>query len=397
MSRVGWLDAASGLSGDMLLGACVDAGVPVEVPQSAIDRLGLPEQVTLRVDEVRRGGLRASHVRVDAPPGRHRRTLPDVLALLEPLDPPVRERATAVFTALADAEARVHGVDAAEVHFHEVGALDAIADVVGVVAALRSLELDRLVCSPVALGGGRARTEHGLIPVPGPAVTELLRRHAAPAYGGPVEQELATPTGVALAVTLADGFGPMPALAPERVGTGAGSRDHGEVPNVLRLVVGDALAADTAATEAAVVLEANVDDLDPRLWPGVLAALLDAGADDAWLTPIVMKKGRPAHTVSVLCPPGAADGLGRVLLAHTSSIGLRHHPATKRPLPREITTVDVAGASVRVKVARLDGVVVNVSPEYDDVARVATEQGVPEKLVLAEAVRAAADLWQHGG
>jgi uncharacterized protein (TIGR00299 family) protein len=395
MSRVGWLDASSGISGDMLLGAYVAAGVPLDVPQAAIHRLGLPEPVTLVAEDVLRAGLAATLVRVEVATSHTRRRLPDVLALLEPLDPPVRATAEEVFHALAEAEARVHRVGAERVHFHEVGALDSIADVVGVAAAAHHLGLDRLVCGPLALGAGRARTEHGSIPVPGPAVTELMRRHRVPGHGGPLERELATPTGVALAVVLADAFGPMPSLVPDAVGTGAGSADPAGHANVLRLVVGSAAAP--LPVETGTVLEANVDDLDPRLWPEVLAALLDGGADDAWLTPIVMKKGRPAHTVSVLCRPDAADRLARVLLTHTSTIGLRRRAVEKHPLPRETVEVSVLGAPVRVKVARLDGAVVNVSPEYDDVARLARERALPEKTALAAAIRASDHLWERPG
>ncbi|WP_275693196.1 LarC family nickel insertion protein [Nocardioides sp. TF02-7] len=292
----------------------------------------------------------------------------------------------------------MHGTTPDDVHFHEVGALDSIADVVGVSACAHHLAAGRVVCSPIALGGGRARTAHGSIPVPGPAVTELLRRHAVPAYGGPLDVELATPTGVALVAVLADEFGPMPALVPAATGSGAGARDPEGHANLLRVVVGAAPPAPAALpVEPATVLEANVDDLDPRLWPAVLTLLLDAGADDAWLTPIVMKKGRPAHTVAVLCAPGDADRLARLLLAHTTTIGLRRRQVEKTPLERETVTVEVHGSSVRVKVARLDGEVVNVNPEYDDVARTAAESGRPAKIVLAEAQRAAAGLWDGGG
>jgi pyridinium-3,5-bisthiocarboxylic acid mononucleotide nickel chelatase len=393
-NRVGWLDAGSGVSGDMLLGACVDVGVPLEVLQAAVDRLGLQERVVLSAERVTRAGLGGTRVYVEVPDTTHHRRLGDILALLEALDPPVRERTAAAFRTLAAAEAAVHRVSPEEVEFHEVGALDSIADVVGAVAGLHWLGLDRLVCSPIALGGGRVRAAHGSLPVPVPAVLELLRESGAPAAGGPIERELATPTGVALVVTLADGFGPMPRLVPELTGAGAGAADPEGHPNLLRLVVGDAAAgASPLPVEPACVLEANVDDLDPRLWPGVLAALLDAGADDAWLTPIVMKKGRPAHTVSVLTAPDRADALVRVLLTRTSTIGLRRHALDKLPLPRESVEVDVLGSSVRVKLARLDGAVVNASPEYDDVARVAAATGLPEKAVLAAAVHAAHDLW----
>lgn len=388
--RTGWVDASGGVSGDMLLGACLDAGAPLTVVQDAIDSLGLPETVTVSAEPAVRAGLGATRAVVSVAPSRERRTLTDVRRVLERAEPQVARTADAVFTALAEAEAHVHRVPLGEVHFHEVGALDSIADVVGVVAAIRSLDLGRLVCSPIALGGGRAHTEHGPIPVPGPAVVELLRAHGVPGFGGPVDTELATPTGVALMAVLADGFGDLPGLVPERVGSGAGGKDPEGHANLARLVVGAASAEGAAGTpEPAVVLEANVDDLDPRLWPKVLSDLLAAGASDAWLSPITMKKGRPAHTLSVLAEPDLVDRLARIVFAHTSTIGLRHHRVTKLALEREIATLDVLGCPVRVKVARMDGAVVNASPEYDDVARVSVERGLPETVVL-DAARAAA-------
>ncbi len=270
------------------------------------------------------------------------------------------------------------------------------ADIVGIAAAVHWLACDRLVCSRVALGSGRAATAHNSIPVPAPAVLELLRRGAAPSHGGPLDRELATPPGVAVAVTLADEFGPMPPLVPELTGADAGSSDPKDHANLLRLVVG-ASAEEPAvpAAEPACLLEANVDDLDPRLWPRVLTSLLDAGADDAWLTPIVMKKGRPAHTVSVLGPPHFADSLGRVLLTHASTIGLRRRAIEKLSLPRASVEVEVLASPVRAKVAWLEGAVVNVCPEYDDVARVATKNDMSEKAVLADAVHAAHELWRR--
>ena len=392
--RCGWIDATGGISGDMLLGACVDAGVELAVVQAAIDRLGLPEAVRVTAEPAMRAGLGGTRVRVEADPTDVRRTLADVLALLDHADAAVRDPAAAVFRALAEAEARVHRMPVERVHFHEVGALDSIADVVGVVAGFASLRLDRLVCSQIALGGGRADTAHGPIPVPGPAVIELLRGHDAPGVGGPVETELATPTGVALAVTLADRFGPLPGLRPELVGVGAGERDPVGHANITRLVVGaagetggaaDLTGPDSREDEEAVVLETNVDDLDPRLWPAVLAELLDAGASDAWLSPILMKKGRPAHTLSVLTAPEHIAALERIVFTGTTTIGLRRRRVTKRALPRETITVEVHGHPVRVKLARLDGEVVNAVPEYDDVAAAAAAEGVRVAVMLDRA------------
>lgn len=395
MTRIGWLDASSGISGDMLLGACVDAGVPLEIVQRQLDRLGLPEPITLVAEDVMRGGIAATHVHVNGTVGQHFRGLSDVLRLIEGLDLGVRIAATETFQKLAAAEAHVHRIPIEQVHFHELGALDSIADVVGVVTAVQWLRLDRLVCSPIALGSGRAATDHGSIPVPSPAVMELLVGLGIPAHGGPIEYELATPTGVALAATLTDDFGPMPLLAPQGVGTGAGTWNPDGHANVARIVIGSdpstGLNSPWTAT-GAVVLEANVDDLDPRLWPNVLAALMEAGAADAWLTPIVMKKGRPAHSVSVLAAPDLGDILARVLFAHTSTIGLRRSAVDKLVLPRQAVTAEIGGGCVSVKVAYLDGAIVNVSAEYDDVARIATATGRPVKAVLAEAMHAAREL-----
>ena len=388
MTRVGWLDLGNGVAGDMLLGAVVGAGVPLADVAAALEPLQL--SITLRAEDVRRGGLRAVRVVVEAPEaGQPTRRWSDVRRLLDRLPDPLRSSAVAVFGALARAEAAVHGVAEEDVHFHEVGALDAVADVVGVCAGMAALRLDRLVASPIALGGGRARTAHGTIPVPGPAVLALLEAAGAPGRGGPDEEELATPTGVALATTLASGFGPMPALRPTATGTGAGTRDPAGRPNVVRLVVGDADDASAGGldTTAAVVLEANVDDLDPRVWPPVLAALLSAGALDAWLTPTVMKKGRPAHVVAALAGPAEVARVREVLLRETTTLGVRETSVVRHALRRTFGTVSVDGQPVAVKLGwGPDGSVLNAMPEWEDVARAAAVLGRPVKQVLAQAV-----------
>ncbi|WNV76921.1 nickel pincer cofactor biosynthesis protein LarC [Geodermatophilus sp. DSM 44513] len=383
--RVGWLDCGNGVAGDMLLGAVVGAGVPLAHLAAALEPLQLP--VALRAEDVSRAGLRAVRVVVEAPEaGQPTRTWADVRGLLGRLPDPLRATATGVFGALAVAEAAVHGVPEDDVHFHEVGALDAIADVVGVCAGLAALGLDRLVVSPIALGGGHARTAHGTIPVPGPAVLALLAAAGAPGRGGPDEVELATPTGVALATTLADGFGPMPLLRPTATGTGAGTRDPAGRPNVVRLVVGEVPAGDPGTTTA-VVLEANVDDLDPRAWPLVLTALLDAGALDAWLTPTLMKKGRPAHVVAALAPPSGAARVREVLLRETTTLGVRETSVVRHAVRRTFGTVDVDGQPVAVKLGwGPDGAVLNAMPEWEDVARAAAALDRPVTRVLAHAL-----------
>jgi uncharacterized protein (TIGR00299 family) protein len=304
------------------------------------------------------------------------------------LDDVVRARAMDVFARLARAESAAHGVSPEDVHFHEVGALDSLADVVGSCAALHALGVTSAVGSVVGVGSGSVRTMHGVLPVPVPAVLALLTEVGAPMQAGPGTTETCTPTGAALLASAVGSWGPLPPMRVTTTGTGAGGRDSDVAPNVLRVVLGVPTSGDATATQD-LVLEANVDDLDPRLWPGVLSALLAAGASDAWLTPILMKKGRPAHTLSVLTSTQHADAVRRVVFRESSTIGVREHAVGKRALERETRTVRVEGTDVRVKVSRLDGEVVNVSPEYDDVTAAAAVLGRPVKAVLAAAVAAA--------
>lgn len=369
----------------MLLGALVDAGVALNTLQRAIDSLGV-EPITLVALPAVRAGLGATRVEVRCTEPATSRTWADVRAILTAADlpAPVRRTALEVFGALASAEAAVHRVPVEQVHFHEVGALDALADVIGAVTGLHELGLTTLHCSPLALGSGTTRGAHGPLPVPAPAVLALLAGRPVVAGGSP--HEATTPTGAALLATLVTQWGPLPPMTLLRTGTGAGGRDPREVANVLRLVLGESI---PAAPTTAVLLETNVDDLDPRLWPGVLDALLRAGASDAWLTPILMKKGRPAHTLSVLSPTGRAEAAAQVVFTQTSTIGLRETPLTKRALERTESVVHVGGQPVRVKTAWLAGKPVNVNPEWDDVAAAAMALGRPAKEVLADAVAAA--------
>ena len=389
---IGWLDCGSGASGDMLLGALVAAGVPLEVIDRAVQEV-TPERVTLRVENVQRAGLAATRVHLEAAESHQHRTLRDIRELLDGasgLHADVRARALQTFQRLADAEAQVHGTTTDHVHFHEVGALDAIADIVGACAGLVHLGLDRLVASTISVGSGTVRAAHGVLPVPPPAVVQLLLGWASTA--GPAERELCTPTGAALVTSWADEQGPQPAMVVDRVGIGAGGANPPGHPNVVRLLLGrPAVTSATVTTQ--VLLEANVDDLDPRLWPELLSRLIDLGAADAWLTPILMKKGRPAHTVSVLTDPTLRVPLLDVLFTDSSTIGVREHLVSRTALQRTDTTVEVDGHPVRVKVAVHDGRVVNVQPEYDDVAAAAAATGQPLKALLAAAIAAAHRAW----
>jgi hypothetical protein len=393
---IGWLDCASGASGDMVLGALVDAGVSLDVIAEAVAAVA-PEPIALHSERVTRCGFTALRVHVGPEPAPPHRTWLDVRRLLEqaPLAEPVRSRALSTFGRLAQAEAVVHGVPADDVAFHEVGALDAIADIVGACAGFAELDLTALNVSPVAVGSGTASTAHGLVSVPPPAVAELLR--GVPTYAGAPELELCTPTGAALLTEWVSAWGPQPPMAVSAIGTGAGGRDLRDQSNVLRLLVGEPTPGrgeqPLSTQPDQLLLESNVDDFDPRLWPAVLAQLMAAGAADAWLTPILMKKGRPAHTLSVLVASERGDAVRHVVFTETAAIGLRETAVRKHALERLTANVDVFGQPVRVKLACHDGTVVNAQPEYDDVVAAAAAIGRPVKVVLAEAVAQARKLW----
>lgn len=384
-----WVDASAGVAGDMLLGALLDAGASLDAVRRAVDAV-VPGAVRVGAHQVTRAGLRATkadvEVLVDDPPHRDWRTIERMLADAD-LDERTRTDSTRVFARLADAEARAHGIEPADVHFHEVGALDSIADVVGVCTALVDLGVASLSGGEVAVGSGSVRMAHGELAVPGPAVVELARGWRVRS-GGP--GELTTPTGMALLTTLAQTCEDLPALVLEASGSGAGTRDTPGRPNLTRVLLGQRTAPVRTEGQPALVLEANVDDLDPRLWPEVLARLLAEGASDAWLVPVVMKKGRPAHTLGVLCAPEAAPRLRAVVHAETSTIGVRQTRVDKHALPRTVVEVAVDGHRVPVKVSHDGERVVRATPEFEDVARLARATGRPAVDVMAAAVAATA-------
>jgi len=387
-----WVDAGRGAAGDMLLGALWDAGADATTIRAAV-RAVVPADITF-AHEVR-DGFRVARADVvpdadDLASGPDRRWADIRRALATaPLSERVRQRSSAVFAALARAESEIHGTEVDRVHFHEIGAHDSIGDVVGVVAAIESLGVTRVVVTPVALGRGEDAAGshgHGRIPAPVPAVLHLATAAGAPVLAGPGAGETCTPTGMALLVTLADAWGPLPPLRPTALGAGAGTRETPGRFGALRVVLGAPVGplGDTG-TDVALVTSTNVDDLDPRLWPRVLARLLEVGAQDAWLTPILMKKGRPAHTLHVLSDPEHAEAVRDVVVRETSAIGMRVHAVAKHALPRDEVEVHVDGDRVRVKRAWLDGRVVNAQPEWEDVAAAAARTGAPAKQVLARA------------
>ncbi|WP_237536037.1 nickel pincer cofactor biosynthesis protein LarC [Streptomyces sp. SID3343] len=387
-----WFQCQAGASGDMLLGALLDAGAPLEAVQEAVDAVGV-EPIMISAERTERHGIAATYAKVKTVESHMHRTWNDVRDLLDRADlpEPVHARAHDVFGRLAHAEARAHRCLPEEVHFHEVGALDAIADVVGTCTALHALGVQDAIGSPVALGNGSVEAAHGRLPVPAPAVLELMRVAAAPVYSGPAPYEMCTPTGAALLTSVCGSWGPMPALRITADGTGAGSRRVDEVPNILRVVLGEPYVAHAAQSTLCgdVLIETNVDDLDPRLWPAVLGKLLAGGAADAWLVPILMKKGRPAHTLCVLVSADRLDDALDTVFRETSTIGARMVAVAKRALDRDFATVSVEGLPIRVKTATFEGKVVNAQPEYEDVAAAAESLGRPVKVVMGAAAAAA--------
>ena len=387
-----WFHCFSGVAGDMVLGALIDAGADVDDVRAMVARLPV-RGWELDAEVVLRAGLRATRAIVHAPedPG-HRRTLADLRNLVAGAGLPerVRARALASFTALADVEGRLHGVPADEVHFHEVGALDAIVDVVGACAALELLEVDEVHTSPVAVGLGTVRSAHGELPNPAPASLALLASAGIAVVGVSTPVELSTPTGAALLAGLGARCGATPAMTPTVIGYGAGGRELENRANVVQAVIGPAAPAEAQAGlgepgQPMVELAANVDDVTGEVLAHTVAALLAAGANDAWVTPILMKKGRPAHTIHALCDPVLAGAVGRVLLAESGTLGLRGTRLERWPQAREELTVDLDGHVVRVKRSGQ-----RIKVEHDDAARAAEALGRPLREVIADVERRAA-------
>lgn len=382
--KLAYFDCFSGISGDMTLGALVDAGASLEALRAELGKLPVAGWQMV-AERVKKGAIAATFLRVEVTGGQHHhRHLGDILKIVEqaPLAPRVRERAAAIFRRLGDAEARIHGVPVEKVHFHEVGAVDAIVDIVGACVGLELLGVAEVYGSPVNVGGGTVGTAHGTLPVPAPASVELLR--GAPTYSSGIEKELTTPTGAAILSTLARGIGAQPPMRVAAVGYGAGTWDLPGRANVLRVMIGEAAAAG-AADETLTMLETNLDDITPELIGWVTERALAAGALDAFTTPAQMKKNRPGVLLSVLCAAEAADRLAELLFRETTTLGIRSYTVRRRALERAQEKVETPWGAVAVKVARLDGEVLNAAPEYEDCARVARERGVPLKQVLAAA------------
>jgi pyridinium-3,5-bisthiocarboxylic acid mononucleotide nickel chelatase len=366
-----WLNPFSGISGDMLLGALLDLGAPLDGVRAAVDRTGLAGW-ELTAERVTRGGLAATRAVVEVTDTATERRAAELLAHVEQAGAGI---AAAAVRAVAEVEARIHGTDPAEVHLHEIGGLDTVVDTVGVAAALELLDVTEVHCGPLALGAGTVATRHGVLPVPAPATAALLAAAGAPVVGAG-EGETVTPTGAALLVAAGTRFGPLPAMALRGVGYGAGGRDPAGRANALQALLGEA----AGVVSAMVLLETNVDDVTGEVLGHLVARLLDAGAADAWVSPIVMKKGRPAHTVHVLAAPERAAECERIVLAETGSLGLRRSHVDRAALHRHASTVHVEGHPVRVKHGPW-----GTKPEHDDVAAAAAALDLPLREVARRA------------
>jgi uncharacterized protein (TIGR00299 family) protein len=384
--KVAYFDCLSGISGDMTLGALVDAGVPLERLQSELKDLDVPGW-EISVGKVWKNGMAATHARVKTEDTQTHRSLTTILGILErsKLADSVKKQAAAIFRKLGEAEAGVHDVPLEKIHFHEVGAVDAIVDIVGSCIGFRALGVERFACSPLNVGGGTVKMAHGILPAPAPATALLLL--GKPTYSNGVQKELVTPTGAAIVATLCDSFGPQPAMTVSAIGYGAGAADLEGQPNVLRLMIGEAAEArEGEYNEDIRVLEANLDDLNPQVYGYFMERALAAGALDVYTTSVQMKKNRPGTLLTVLCRPGDETKFQELIFAETTTLGVRSYATQRRVLPREWEKVVTCYGEVRMKVARVNGRAVRVSPEYDDCRKLAETQGVPLQRVMQEAV-----------
>jgi uncharacterized protein (TIGR00299 family) protein len=412
------LDCSSGIAGDMFLGACLDLGMPVEVLQDMVARLGLPG-IGVETRKASRGGFVGTRFRVlengqpvEGPDPEehhhhhhghehhhhhhdhehrhhhgHTRGLAEIREMIQrsALSEPVRERALRLFQRLGEAEAKAHGMPVERVHFHEVGAIDSIVDLVGAAAAIEFLAPERLTCGPVNLGSGRVRMAHGEVPIPAPATAELLR--GVPVFGGP-GGELTTPTGAVILAELVDEYVELPAMILEGVGYGLGRKDLPTHPNALRLLRGRSIIRDQTRAEV-MVIEAEIDDLPGEGFGFLMERLLEAGALDVYFTPVQMKKSRPGILVTLLCRRPKLEELAGILLTESGSLGCRYHAASRFEAEREILEVPTAFGTVRIKRARLDGRPLAAAPEFEDCRRLALASGAPWREVYRAALLAA--------
>jgi pyridinium-3,5-bisthiocarboxylic acid mononucleotide nickel chelatase len=385
--KLAYFDCFSGISGDMTLGALVDAGCELEHLREGLRGLEVGGW-ELEAEKVWKNGVAATYAKVKAEDQQKHRSLSTIKQILQnsQLAKPVRERASAIFQRLGEAEARVHNVPLDKIHFHEVGAVDAIVDIVGACIGFERLGIERFACSPFNVGGGTVKVAHGVLPVPAPATANLLM--GKPTYSNGVQKELVTPTGAAILATVCDTFGPQPGMNVSAIGYGAGTADLEGQPNVLRILIGEAAEKTVAGfDEEIAVIEANLDDMNPQIYGYFLEKALSAGALDVFATPVQMKKNRPGTLLTVLCKPQDTNALMELTFAETTTFGARTYRAQRRALPREWVRVVTSFGNVRMKVSRVNGRILHVTPEYEDCRKLAVEKNVPLQRVMDEARR----------
>lgn len=390
--KLAYFDCFSGISGDMVLGALVDAGVDLRELESELRKLNL-EGWNISAEKVQRKAIRATKVNVETQESHHHRHLSPILKMIDQaaLAPRAAERAGQIFRRLGEAEAKVHNISIEKVHFHEVGAVDSIIDIVGSAIGFELLGIDTFACSIMDVGSGRVQTEHGLLPVPAPATVELLRD--APTFSSGIEKELVTPTGAAIATTLSTQYAAMPAMTLKSIGYGAGSADLPQQPNVLRLMTGEMIGERLGESADAgehwdapiAVIEANLDDMSPQIYGYFAEQALAAGALDIFSTAVQMKKNRPGQLVTLLCEPSNLKPLIDLIFRETTTIGIRTHEVRRQTLARESVPVETPLGTIRMKISRLNGTLLNAAPEYEDCRRIATQKGLPLKQVLSTA------------
>ncbi len=374
-----YFDCFAGASGDMILGAMVAAGVEPRVLLGQLSLLNV-QGYSIEFETVDRSGISATYARVQTPPEHAHRNLSQILKIIydSQLSPGVKDRAAKVFSRLAEAEARVHNQPVERVHFHEVGALDAIIDVVGAAICFDLAGIERFVCSPLHVGSGSVEMDHGRFPIPPPAVADLLK--GAPVYSTDIKGELVTPTGAAIIATVCSEYGPLPKMELQQTGYGAGTRQYEKFPNVLRVLIGEG-EVNAASEERLWMMETNVDDMSPQVFGHVMGRVLELGALDCYFTPIHMKKDRPGVLLSVLCRHDDKESLTETLFAETTTLGVRSYEVQRRALEREIVRVETEYGPIDVKVARLNGHVVNEMPEYEQCRAAAKKASVPLRVV----------------
>jgi uncharacterized protein (TIGR00299 family) protein len=385
-ARIAYFDCFSGISGDMVLGALLDAGADLRAIEAELRKLGL-QGWAISAEKVKRGAIFAMHVKVASSEGHHHRGLSVILGRIDKagLAPRAAERARRIFTRLAEAEGKVHNLPVEEVHFHEVGAVDSIVDIVGAAVGFEMLGIDEFACSALDVGAGQVKTAHGLLPVPAPATAELLR--GAPMYTSGIARELVTPTGAAIATTLSSRYAQIPEMTLRAVGYGAGSADFSEKANVLRILIGENASSEAGEhwDEPVSVIETNLDDMSPQIYGYFVEQALAAGALDVFSTAVQMKKNRPGVLLTILCESAHTAKMMDLVFRETTTIGVRTYDVRRKVLEREIVRVATQFGEVRMKISRMNGSVLNAAPEYDDCQRLAAEKGIPLKQVIAAA------------